>query len=74
MKKYVKPIVRDLRTLQPVSGSCRSGTPEYSVTEVCRSGGTAFPPCDVGTIVLVDQFCNVGNLADLSCWVGHQAA
>jgi len=72
--KYEKPVVRDLDAVQPVQGSCRSGNIEYSVTDDCQNGLAAFQPCSAGTVVLLDDFCNNGDSASLSCWSGSSAA
>lgn len=77
MKKmvYEKPHATDFSDISAAAGTCSSGTPEYQVRQSCGSGGTAYNPCSIGSVV-VENFttCSTGGSAVFSCWHnGHLA-
>lgn len=68
--KYEKPHATDLSAVQPVAGTCASGSPEYKVNSSCGSGDTAFAPCTAAGGVVIENFttCSTGGSAVFSCW------
>jgi len=72
-KKYMKPISKNLSSLEVSSGSCVSGKKEYTVVGPCVEGAAALGTCDAGGAVLNPTFCNPGGNAGYSCVYGTEA-
>jgi hypothetical protein len=73
MRKYTKPMVRNLSDLEVSSGSCNSGAPEFSVHPCNTFGSTALPPCSTGATQLRRDICTPGGDAGFSCISGTTA-
>ena len=72
--KYDKPVAKDLSSIQIAHGSCKSGSPEHTVTGGCiRNGQVALNRCGPGGIVYPVVSCGPGSEAGTDCATGYGA-
>jgi hypothetical protein len=73
-RKYEKPSVQSLDSVEIAQGSCYSGTVEYTTGNCSTTGGAALYTCGGGSVVLPGHTCvPLGAGAGYSCINGHTA-